>query len=50
MTVLVVGDSVNNSFVVKDIWITLVESLLITVVLAYFGGRSAEKYKNISKK
>lgn len=50
MTFLVVGDSIPGGFVVKDIWITLVESLLITVIIAYFGSRGVEKYKKISNK
>ena len=50
MSVLVFCDSIENGFAVKDIWVTLVESLLITVIIAYFGGRSAEKYKKISNK
>ena len=50
MTVLVIGDSIPGGFIVKDIWVTLVESLLITVIIAYFGSRGVEKYKKISNK
>ena len=50
MTVLVIGDSIPGGFKVKDIWVTLVESLLITVIIAYFGSRGVEKYKKISNK
>jgi|TARA_R110000782_G_scaffold220704_1_gene307922 hypothetical protein len=33
------------SFDVKDTWIDLLQLVLITVIGAYFGGRSVEKYK-----
>ncbi len=33
------------SFEVKDNWIDLLQLVLITVIGAYFGGRSAEKFK-----
>lgn len=49
MTILVMGDSIPGGFVVKDIWVTLVESLLITVIIAYFGSRGYEKGKKIGK-
>ena len=49
MTILVIGDSIPGGFVVKDIWVTLVESLLITVIIAYFGSRGYEKGKKIGK-
>lgn len=49
MTVLVIGDSIPGGFTVKDIWVTLVESLLITVIIAYFGSRGYEKGKKIGK-
>lgn len=49
MTILVISDSIDNGFQVKDIWITLVESLLITVIIAYFGSRGIEKYTKIKK-
>lgn len=42
-TILVIFDSINNEFQVKIGWVSLVESLLITVVVAYFGSRGAEK-------
>ena len=32
---------------VREVWITLFSSLLITVIVAYFGGRSYEKGKKI---
>ena len=46
-SILVIFDSIENSFEVKVGWVSLVESLLITVVVAYFGGRSYEKGKKI---
>jgi len=46
-SILVVFDSIENSFEVKVGWVSLIESLLITVVVAYFGGRSYEKGKKI---
>ena len=33
------------AFEVKDNWIDLLQLVLITVIGAYFGGRSAEKFK-----
>ena len=33
------------SFDIKDTWIDLLQLVLITVIGAYFGGRSVEKYK-----
>lgn len=49
MTILVMGDSIPGGFKVKEIWVTLVESLLITVIIAYFGSRGYEKGKKIGK-
>lgn len=46
-SILVIFDSIENSFEVKIGWVSLIESLLITVVVAYFGGRSYEKGKKI---
>jgi hypothetical protein len=46
-SILVIFDSIENSFEVKVGWVSLIESLLITVVVAYFGGRSYEKGKKI---
>jgi len=45
-TVLMVFiDAGAISFEVKDNWIDLLQLVLITVIGAYFGGRSAEKFK-----
>jgi len=38
------------SFGIDSGWIDLLKSLLITVYVAYFGSRGAEKFKSISKK
>lgn len=50
MTILVIGDSVQNSFMVKDVWVRMIETLLITVFVAYFGSRGFEKYSKIKRK
>ena len=47
--ILVMLDSSIDSFIVKESWITLLETLLIAVYLAYFGSRGVEKFKKISK-
>lgn len=41
--VIVITDSCDIPFEVKNGYIELMEALLLTVVVAYFGGRSAEK-------
>lgn len=46
MTVLVIMDSAGV-LTVKPVWVSLIETLLVTVVLAYFGSRGVEKYKKI---
>ena len=48
MTVLVIGDSAGW-FVVKEVWVNLVEALLITVILSFFGSRGVEKFTKIRK-
>lgn len=45
--ILIIGDSSGNSFNVGVEWIELLKSLLITVFVAYFGGRSFEKTKRL---
>jgi len=42
-------DSLNIEFGVNIEWISLLKSLLITVYVAYFGSRGAEKFKAIGK-
>ncbi len=44
--VLIYLDSYSESFNVKENWINLLEISLITVIGAYFGGRSFEKIKS----
>lgn len=45
---LVIFDSaISTAFEVKPAYITLMESLLITVVVAYFGSRGVEKFKSM---
>ena len=43
-SVVIVGDT-NWGFSVRDAYIPVLESLLITMVLAYFGSRGLEKIK-----
>ena len=44
---LIVGDSSGNSFQVDSAWVDLLKTLLVTVYVAYFGGRSFEKTKRL---
>jgi|TARA_B110000902_G_scaffold82381_1_gene97767 hypothetical protein len=48
MVILVLLDSFDINFEVGSGWVDLLKSLLITVYVAYFGSRGAEKYKAIS--
>jgi hypothetical protein len=50
MTVLVFFDSVDGGFEVKRHWVNLVESLLLTIIIAYFGSRGIEKFNKINNK
>ena len=43
--VLIYLDSLSESFNVRESWVSLLEIILITVIGAYFGGRSFEKIK-----
>ena len=43
-------DSFHTRFDVDDAWISLLKTLLVTVYVAYFGSRGAEKITNINKK
>jgi len=43
-------DSSEIDFKVDSVWVDLLKSLLITVYVAYFGSRGAEKFKTISNK
>ena len=44
--VMVFIDSGNIDFVVEDKWVDLLQIVLITVIGAYFGGRTLEKRNN----
>jgi hypothetical protein len=48
MTVFVIFDAHGYSdFTVKESWISLLETLLVTVYISYFGSRGFEKYTKI---
>ena len=49
MVLLIFIDSTGLDFNVDSGWVDLLKSLLITVYVAYFGSRGAEKFKTISK-
>ena len=49
MVLLIFVDSTGMEFDVDSGWVDLLKSLLITVYVAYFGSRGAEKFKNIQK-
>ena len=42
-------DSFHLSFNVDEEWISLLKTLLVTVYVAYFGSRGAEKITKINK-
>ena len=48
--IIIFIDSGQLQFTVADSWIDLLQITLITVIGAYFGGRSVEKFQSISKK
>ena len=50
MVIFMLLDSFDWGFKVEPIWVDLLNSLLITVYVAYFGSRGAEKYRAISNK
>ena len=50
MVFLILLDSFEIDFSVDSGWGDLLKSLLITVYVAYFGSRGAEKFKSISNK
>ena len=43
-------DSFHMQFEVDTAWVDLLKTLLVTVYVAYFGSRGAEKITNINKK
>ena len=47
--ILVFIDAGVIDFIVEDKWVDLLQLVLITVIGAYFGGRSLEKVKNNKK-
>ena len=50
MVLLIFIDSTGIDFDVDSGWVDLLKSLLITVYVAYFGSRGAEKFKTIQNK
>ena len=50
LIVFILLDGFDINFGVDSGWVDLLKSLLITVYVAYFGSRGAEKFKNISRK
>ena len=50
LVIFILLDSSNLVFSIEEGWVDLLKSLLITVYVAYFGSRGAEKFKSISKK
>ena len=48
-TILIVIDSFHMQFDVDTAWVELLKTLLITVYVAYFGSRGAEKITKINK-
>ena len=48
-TLLIVLDSFHTRFDVDSAWVELLKTLLITVYVAYFGSRGAEKIQKIRK-
>jgi hypothetical protein len=43
-SVIMIGDA-NFGFTIKDAYIPVIETLLVTMTVAYFGGRTFEKFK-----
>ena len=50
MVILILLDSFEWSFEVSSGWVDLLQTLLVTVYVAYFGSRGAEKFQSIKKK
>ena len=48
--ILILLDSFELKFGVEDNWVDLLQTLLVTVYVAYFGSRGAEKFQAIRKK
>mgnify|MGYP005742204709 CR=1 FL=1 len=50
MVLLILLDSFEWSFKVSPGWVDLLQTLLVTVYVAYFGSRGAEKFQSIKNK
>jgi hypothetical protein len=50
MILLILLDSFEWSFSVSTGWVDLLQTLLVTVYVAYFGSRGAEKFQTIRNK
>ena len=50
MVLLILLDSFEWSFGVSEGWVDLLQTLLVTVYVAYFGSRGAEKFQTIRNK
>ena len=49
LVIFILLDGFNIPFAIDTVWVDLLKSLLITVYVAYFGSRGAEKFKSIGK-
>jgi hypothetical protein len=49
MVTLILLDSFEINFHVAEGWVSLLQTLLVTVYVAYFGSRGAEKFQSIKK-
>ena len=49
MVFLILLDSLEIAFEVGTEWVSLLQTLLVTVYVAYFGSRGAEKFQQIKK-
>ena len=50
MVLLILLDSFDWSFTVSTGWVDLLQTLLVTVYVAYYGSRGAEKFQTIKNK
>ena len=50
MVLLILLDSFEWDFHVSEGWVSLLQTLLVTTYVAYFGSRGAEKFQSIRKK
>ena len=50
MVLLIILDSFEWGFNVSEGWVSLLQTLLVTVYVAYFGSRGAEKFQTIKNK